>query len=195
MRIGPTSGPNKIDLSRHGTAQGEIFFIGAEAFKGWRRVAREDLMNPTGPNSMRVLPPNTAAWNFQAWASWVLAFMILTRGIYLVQINPWVRGFLMMACLFTIGTTFTLSKTVRDNTSGRPDNPAWIFAVWALFVISVIATFTGIYWFPVQGWPQGFFLAAFLFQINTTFVLAKTTRDNYEAGLILGPLQPPPSNE
>lgn len=142
-------------------------------------------------DSQLVLPANTAAWTFQCWASFVIALVILTRGIWLIQIDPWIRGFMMIACFFTIASTFTLSKTLRDNRVNDFDTPAWKFFAWASFAVSVIATFTGIYWMPdaasgagkaADGWVRGFFVAAFFFQINATFALSKTVRDNYEAG-------------
>lgn len=144
----------------------------------------------TDTDSELVLPANTAAWTFQCWASFVLAMIILTRGIYLIQIDPWIRGFMMIACFFTIASTFTLAKTLRDNRNQDFDTPAWKFFAWASFIVSVIATSTGIYWMPsgsseagstTDGWIRGFFVAAFFFQINATFSLSKTVRDNYEA--------------
>jgi len=128
-----------------------------------------------------VLPPNTPAWTFQCWASFVIALTILLRGAWLINIDPWVRGFMFIACLFTIGSSFVLAKTLRDNRVTNFDTPAWIFFAWASFAVSSIATFTGIYWLPITGWAQGFFVAAVFFQIQASFALSKTVRDNYEA--------------
>lgn len=131
--------------------------------------------------SQLVLPANTPAWTFQCWASFVIALVVLMRGAWLIQIDPWVRGFMVIACLFTIGSSFTLSKTLRDNRVSAFDTPAWIFFAWASFATSAIATFTGIYWLPIGGWAQGFFVAAVFFQIQASFSLSKTVRDNHEA--------------
>lgn len=128
-----------------------------------------------------VLPANTPAWTFQCWASFVIALTILLRGAWLINIDPWVRGFMFIACLFTIGSSFVLAKTLRDNRVTNFDTPAWIFFAWASFSVSSIATFTGIYWLPITGWAQGFFVAAVFFQIQASFALSKTVRDNYEA--------------
>jgi hypothetical protein len=136
-------------------------------------------------DSALVLPANTPAWTFQVWASFVIALMILSRGIWLIRLDPWIRGFMMIATMFTIASSFTLSKTLRDNRVNDFDTAAWKFFAWASFAVSMTATFTGIYWMPDNieggGWVKGFFLAAFFFQINASFSLSKTVRDNHEA--------------
>ncbi len=143
----------------------------------------------TEQDSALVLPANTPAWTFQCWASFVISLLILTRGIWLIQLDPWIRGFMMIAAFFTIASSFTLSKTLRDNRVNDFDTSAWKFFAWASFAVSLIATFTGIYWMPDtlggakggEGWVRGFFVAAFFFQINSSFALSKTVRDNHEA--------------
>jgi hypothetical protein len=137
-----------------------------------------------------VLPANTPAWTFQVWTAFVLSLLVLTRGIYEAEVQPWARGFMMIACMFTILSSFTLSKTLRDNLQTAYDTPAWIFLTWASFVVSLLATFSGVYWLPAamlnpdkggQGWVEGFFVAAFLFLVNSSFALSKTVRDNADA--------------
>ena len=129
-----------------------------------------------------VLPANTQAWTLQCWASFVIALLILMRGAWMLnQIDPWVRGFMLISCLFTIGSSFTLAKTLRDNRVSAFDTPAWIFFSWASFAVSSIATFTGVYWLPISGWAQGFFVASVFFVIQSSFSLSKTVRDNHEA--------------
>ncbi len=63
--------------------------------------------------------PHTAAWNFQVWASFALAFGMTLVGVVLLPIDLWARGYLLMGTMFTVGSTFTLSKTVRDNHEAR----------------------------------------------------------------------------
>lgn len=58
---------------------------------------------------------NTAAWNFQVWASFAISGALMLGGIVLLPVDYWIRGYLLMGMLFTVGSTFTLSKTVRDN--------------------------------------------------------------------------------
>ncbi|MFB2918872.1 MULTISPECIES: YiaA/YiaB family inner membrane protein [Aerosakkonema] len=63
----------------------------------------------------------------------------------------------------------------------QKDTAAWIIQVWASFVLSVSATSVGIIYLPVDGWVKGYMGMGLLFSVGSTFTLAKTTRDNYEA--------------
>lgn len=58
--------------------------------------------------------PNTVAWQIQVWASFLLATATTTIGILYLPVDAWIKGFLGMGLLFTIGSCFTLAKTVRD---------------------------------------------------------------------------------
>jgi hypothetical protein len=57
----------------------------------------------------------TPAWKFQAWASFVIAFLAMVIGIYNLPTDLWVKGFLGMGLLFVVGSSFTLAKTLRDD--------------------------------------------------------------------------------
>ena len=58
---------------------------------------------------------NTAAWNFQVWASFLMSMALMIGGILFLPVTPWVQGYMLMGLMFTVGSTFSLSKTVRDN--------------------------------------------------------------------------------
>jgi hypothetical protein len=58
---------------------------------------------------------DTTAWIFQTWASFVLAFGTMLVGIYYLPVDPWIRGFMVMGTIFTVASSFTLAKTIRDN--------------------------------------------------------------------------------
>lgn len=64
------------------------------------------------PNPM--LQKDTAAWTFFAWASFALAVLLMCLGIYYMSAQLWEKGYLVMGLFFTIGSTFTLSKSIRD---------------------------------------------------------------------------------
>ncbi|MBD2100299.1 YiaA/YiaB family inner membrane protein [Leptolyngbya sp. FACHB-261] len=61
------------------------------------------------------------------------------------------------------------------------ENPAWIIQVWAAFMISITFTSVGIANLPVDGWIKGFMGMGLTFSVGSTFSLAKTSRDAYEA--------------
>lgn len=65
--------------------------------------------------------------------------------------------------------------------SNQKDTPAWVIQVWLSFALSVCATSVGIIYLPVDGWVKGYMGMGLIFSVGSTFTLAKTTRDNYEA--------------
>ena len=58
---------------------------------------------------------DTSAWIFQAWATWAISMTVTGIGIFYLPVDLWVRGFMSMGLLFTVASTFSLAKTVRDN--------------------------------------------------------------------------------
>ena len=66
-------------------------------------------------------------------------------------------------------------------TPSQKDTAAWIIQVWASFIIATSATTVGILYLPVNSWIKGYMGMGLLFSVGSTFTLAKTTRDNYEA--------------
>jgi hypothetical protein len=63
--------------------------------------------------------PHTAAWKAFAMVSFGLALGMLALGIYALPADIWVKGYLAMAAVFSIGSTFTLAKTQRDEHEAR----------------------------------------------------------------------------
>src|SRR5262249_16331775 len=61
-----------------------------------------------------VTPAHSPAWVIQAWLSFAIAVGATSLGIYSLPVDGWVRGFMAMGLLFTVGASLTLAKTVRD---------------------------------------------------------------------------------
>jgi hypothetical protein len=61
-----------------------------------------------------VKQPNTAAFYGQAVSSFALALGAVAVGIFQLDANAWVRGFLAIAVLYLTTSAFTLAKVVRD---------------------------------------------------------------------------------
>ncbi|GAA2039155.1 hypothetical protein GCM10009839_46260 [Catenulispora yoronensis] len=57
---------------------------------------------------------NTAAYYFQAVASFIASTGATTIGIAYLPVNAWERAFLALGLLYTITSAITLSKVVRD---------------------------------------------------------------------------------
>jgi hypothetical protein len=62
---------------------------------------------------------DTAAWIFQVWASFALAVGTTGIGILYLPVDPWLRAFLGMGLVFSVGSAFSLAKTLRDNHEAR----------------------------------------------------------------------------
>ena len=59
--------------------------------------------------------PHSTAWVAQVWMSFAAALFAMLGGILFIPADLWVKGYLFMGLLFTIGSTMNLAKTVRDN--------------------------------------------------------------------------------
>lgn len=57
---------------------------------------------------------HSAAWTVQSWVSFLLSFGVTAAGIWALPVDLWVKGFMAMGLLFTVGSSITLAKTVRD---------------------------------------------------------------------------------
>jgi hypothetical protein len=65
-------------------------------------------MQPLSPHK------DSTAWIIQRWASFILSVSMTTLGIVNLPLDNWVKGFMGMGLAFSVGSSFTLSKTVRD---------------------------------------------------------------------------------
>jgi hypothetical protein len=57
---------------------------------------------------------DTPAWRFQVWAAFAIAFGATTIGMLYMPISAWLRAFLAMGYFFSLASSFTLAKTLRD---------------------------------------------------------------------------------
>ncbi len=63
------------------------------------------------PEAMQI---HSSAWVAQTWIAFVAAVGVTTLGIWFLPVDVWVKAFMGMGLLFTVGSTFSLSKTLRD---------------------------------------------------------------------------------
>lgn len=57
---------------------------------------------------------NTSAWKFQCWAAFLLSSILTVGGIAYIPADPWIKAYMLMGFVFTLGSTFSLAKTLRD---------------------------------------------------------------------------------
>ena len=67
-------------------------------------------MNPApAPTSM-----NSSGWVMFTYIQFAVAMFMSALGIFFLNVDMQVKGFLLMSYVFLIGATFTLAKTIRD---------------------------------------------------------------------------------
>lgn len=54
------------------------------------------------------------AWMIQVWASFIISISATGIGIIYLPVDNWVKGYMGMGLVFTVGSSFSLAKTVRD---------------------------------------------------------------------------------
>jgi len=127
---------------------------------------------------------DTNAWNFQVWASFALAAGLCGLGIINMPSERLDRAFLALGYFFCLSSAFVVSKTVRDNQSERVDTQAWVFQVWAAFVIAMTLTAWGLFRMDIGPWEKGYMLVTWLYLMSSAFTLQKAIRDKHEADLL-----------
>lgn len=62
---------------------------------------------------------NSAGWMACVWISFAMSVGLTAAGIYRMPADLWIKGYMLMGLMFTVGSCFTLSKTLRDNHEAR----------------------------------------------------------------------------
>ena len=62
---------------------------------------------------------HTTAWVAQTWLSFVISISATAIGIVYLPADIWLKGYLGMGLLFSVGSTTSLSKTIRDQAEAK----------------------------------------------------------------------------
>ncbi|MFB8788561.1 MAG: YiaA/YiaB family inner membrane protein [Potamolinea sp.] len=57
---------------------------------------------------------HSTGWVVQAWASFALSIAAMSIGIINLPVDKWVKGYMGMGLVFTVGSTVSIAKTTRD---------------------------------------------------------------------------------
>jgi len=57
---------------------------------------------------------HSTGWVVQAWASFALSIVAMSIGIINLPVDNWVKGYMGMGLVFTVGSTVSIAKTTRD---------------------------------------------------------------------------------
>jgi hypothetical protein len=63
----------------------------------------------------------------------------------------------------------------------KSDTGAWVFQVWASFVVALSLMVVGIYNMSTDIWVKGYLIMGLFFTVGSCFNLAKTLRDQQES--------------
>ena len=66
-----------------------------------------------------LISENSSSWMAFVWLSFGISLSLSLIGIYNLPVEVWVKGYMAMGLMFTVGSSFTLAKTVRDNHESR----------------------------------------------------------------------------
>ncbi len=58
---------------------------------------------------------DTTAWLAQVWISFIVSVGATTLSIIYLPTDNWVKGYVGMGFLYSLSSSFTLAKTIRDN--------------------------------------------------------------------------------
>lgn len=76
-------------------------------------MSTQNLINPAAGAS------NTAAWLSFTYAQFGAAAFMAGLGIWFMPVDILIKGYMMMANVFLVGSAFTLAKTIRDEHEAR----------------------------------------------------------------------------
>jgi len=62
---------------------------------------------------------DSPAWVLYTWASFATALGLTLFGIALLPAEIWIKAYFGMGVFFLVGSSITLSKTIRDQHEGR----------------------------------------------------------------------------
>jgi hypothetical protein len=139
----------------------------------------EDMMHTPLPRQ------DTAAWKFQAWASFGIATTLCAIGLAYLPGADLDRAFMVMGYVFCLSSAFVLAKYIRDSQDGRSDTPMWGLVVWSGFGLAMALTAWGLWRMEINPTYKAFLGVAWLYLISSVFTLAKTLRDAHESALAL----------
>lgn len=57
---------------------------------------------------------HSSAWIIQTWITFIVSLTATAVGICYLPVDNWIKGYMGMGLLFTVGSTISMTKTQRD---------------------------------------------------------------------------------
>jgi len=127
-------------------------------------------------------------WQFQVWASFLIAVFLCAVGLSWLPGKDLDRAFMVMGYFFCLSAAFVLAKYVRDQEQAQAegklaDTPMFKLVVWGGFFLAMSLTGWGLWRMEINETYKAFLGVSWLYLITCSFTLAKTLRDRHEADL------------
>jgi hypothetical protein len=137
---------------------------------------------------------DTKAWQFQVWASFLIAAFLCGVGLAFLPGRDLDRAFMVMGYFFCLSAAFVLAKFVRDSEKAQTerrvaDTPLFKLVVWGGFFLAMGLTGWGLLRMEVSETYKAYLGVSWLYLITCTFTLAKMLRDRHEADIADARLQ------
>lgn len=131
---------------------------------------------------------DTKAWQFQVWASFLIAAFLCGVGLAYLPGKDLDRAFMIMGYMFCLTAAFVLAKFVRDSEITRRerrggDTAMFKYVVWGGFFLAMALTGWGLARMEINETYKAYLGVSWLYLITCTFTLAKTLRDAHEADI------------
>jgi hypothetical protein len=131
---------------------------------------------------------DSKAWQLQVWVSFLAAAFLCGVGLAYLPGKDLDRAFMIMGYVFCLSAAFVLAKYVRDQEKSKAegrvaDTPMFRMVVWGGFFLAMSLTGWGLARMEINETYKAFLGVSWLYLITSTFTLAKTLRDAYEADL------------
>ena len=65
------------------------------------------------------LTEDSAAWHLFVHLAFAIALGMMCWGVYVLPVNPWIKGYFGMGLFFLVTSTITMTKSVRDRHEQR----------------------------------------------------------------------------
>ncbi len=62
----------------------------------------------------RNVQDHSSAWIIQTWITFIVSVSATSIGILYLPVDNWIKGYMGMGLLFTVGSTISMTKTQRD---------------------------------------------------------------------------------
>ena len=66
-----------------------------------------------------MIPRHSAGWLFFVRAAFATSLGLMLLGVLWLPTDIWIKGYLVMGLMFSVGSSITLAKTVRDDHEAR----------------------------------------------------------------------------